>query len=110
MQMKSVYMLHCNKEDHIRRNYRTWKREQKEGNTEKKLDDKNTTVAVSEDVVVLSFGDEKCLHVTDSDVEWVVDTTAFYHATPKREFFTSYKAGDFGTVKMGNTSYSKIVG
>ena len=24
--------------------------------------------------------------------------------------FTTYKAGDFGTVKMGNSSYSKIVG
>ena len=24
--------------------------------------------------------------------------------------FTTYKAGDFGTMKMGNSSYSKIVG
>ncbi|KAA8532468.1 hypothetical protein F0562_032501 [Nyssa sinensis] len=40
----------------------------------------------------------------------VVDTGASYHATYNKEFFTSYKGGDFSTVKMGNTSHSKIVG
>ena len=105
-----VICYHCNTEGHIRRNCRIWKREQKQANTEKKSDDKNTTVTVSEDVVVLSFEDEECLHVVDNDVEWVIDKAASYHTTPRREFFTSYKAGDFGTVKMGNTNYSKIVG
>ncbi|KAF8391931.1 hypothetical protein HHK36_022271 [Tetracentron sinense] len=64
----------------------------------------------SEDVVVLSFGEKECFHVVDQDIEWVLDTAASYHATPNKEFFTSYKAGDFGTVKMGNTSHSKIIG
>ena len=40
----------------------------------------------------------------------MVDTTASYHATPNRDFFMTYKVGDFGTVKIGNTSCSKIVG
>jgi hypothetical protein len=31
-------------------------------------------------------------------------------ATPNKEFFMMYKAGDFGTVKMGNTSHSCIAG
>ncbi|GFS42233.1 hypothetical protein Acr_00g0078620 [Actinidia rufa] len=35
---------------------------------------------------------------------------ASYHSTPHRDFFTSYKAGDFGIVRMGNTSCSKTVG
>ena len=48
--------------------------------------------------------------VTDNEVEWIIDTAASYHVTPNKEFFTSYRPGDFGTVKMGNTSYSKIVG
>ncbi|PKI33202.1 hypothetical protein CRG98_046406 [Punica granatum] len=35
---------------------------------------------------------------------------ASYHYTPRREFFTAYKAGDLGSVKMGNQSVVKIVG
>ncbi|KAA8534394.1 hypothetical protein F0562_031911 [Nyssa sinensis] len=62
-----------------------------------------------DEVVVLSCGEEGCLHV-GNEIEWVVDTGASYHATYNKEFFTSYKAGDFGTVQIGNTSHSKIVG
>ena len=43
-------------------------------------------------------------------IEWVVDTVVSYHAMPNRELFTTYKAGDFGCVKMGNTTNSNIVG
>ncbi|KAA8550265.1 hypothetical protein F0562_001949 [Nyssa sinensis] len=53
--------------------------------------------------------EEECLHV-GNETEWVVDTGASYHATYNKQFFTSYKAGDFGTVKMGNISHSNIVG
>uniref|UniRef100_A0A2N9H4J8 Retrovirus-related Pol polyprotein from transposon TNT 1-94-like beta-barrel domain-containing protein n=1 Tax=Fagus sylvatica TaxID=28930 RepID=A0A2N9H4J8_FAGSY len=40
----------------------------------------------------------------------VVDSVATHHVVRTKELFTTYKVGDFGTVKMGNTSYSKIVG
>ena len=43
-------------------------------------------------------------------VGMVVDTAASYHATPVRDLFCGYVAGDYGYVKMGNTSYSKIAG
>ncbi|KAA8538269.1 hypothetical protein F0562_027908 [Nyssa sinensis] len=74
---------HCGKEGHMRKNCYAWKREQKEeNNNQKKNEEKNTTATFEADeVVVLSCGEEECLH-----------------------------AGDFGTVMMGNTSYSKIVG
>ena len=52
----------------------------------------------------------ECLHVDEQGVEWIIDTTAFYHATPHLELFSNYKVGDFGTVKMGNSSHPKIVG
>ena len=95
----------------MKRNCYAWKREQKEGKNQRKDENKNTTAALSdEDVAVLFFGDEECLPVTDNEVEWIIDTEASYHVTPNKEFFTSYRLGDFGTVKMGNTSYSKIVG
>ena len=43
-------------------------------------------------------------------VEWVFDSASSCHVTPRNELFTSYKAGNFGRVKMGNNSYADIVG
>ena len=65
---------------------------------------------IDEDVVVLSVEEQKCEHVTNNDVEWVVDFAAPHHIIPTKGLFTTYKVGNFGTVKMGNSSYSKIVG
>ena len=81
----------------MKRNCEIWKREQNKQNQEK--DDKNTTTFVSnsDEVLVLSDG---CLHVDEQGVEWIVDTTASYHATPHLELFSDYKVGEFGTIKM----------
>ena len=53
---------------------------------------------------------EDCCHVVEQDVEWVVDSATSYHCIPKREYFSTYKAGDYGTVKMRNKSVSLIAG
>ena len=37
-----------------------------------------------------------------------MESTTSYHYVPKREYFSTYKAGDFGMVKMGNKSVSQI--
>ena len=60
--------------------------------------------------MTLLCNQEDCCHVAEQDVEWVVDSTASYHCVPKREYFSTYKVGDFGTVKMGNKSVSQITG
>ena len=65
---------------------------------------------IDENVVVLSIEEQKCEHVVNNDVEWVVDFAAPHHIIPTKGLFTTYKARDFGTVKMGNFSYLKIVG
>ena len=39
----------------------------------------------------------------------MIDSAASCHVTPRKELFTSYKAGNFGRVKMGNDSYADIV-
>ena len=49
-------------------------------------------------------------NVSHPYVEWVIDSIASCHVTPRKEFFTSYKVGDFGRVKMDNKSYADIVG
>ena len=63
-----------------------------------------------EEVVVLSVQEQKCEHVDNINDEWVVDSAATHQVIRTKELFTTYKAGDFGTVKMGNTNYLKIVG
>ena len=78
---------------------------------EKNDDEKNTAAVVfHEDVLMLSLEEQKFQHVAKNDVEWVVDSTASHHVIPTKSLFTTYKAGDFGVVKMGNSSYLKIVG
>jgi hypothetical protein len=92
-------------------NCRHWRKEQTEDKDHKHDDEKGTTAVVDdEEVVVLSVQEQKCEHVDNIDDEWVVDSAATHHVIRTKELFTTYKAGDFGTVKMGNTSYSKIVG
>ena len=62
-----------------------------------------------ENVLILSLEEQKCEHVAKNDVEWIVDSAASHHVIPTKGLFTTYKANDFGVVKMGNSSYSKIV-
>ncbi|URD72826.1 Retrotransposon protein [Musa troglodytarum] len=47
---------------------------------------------------------------SSQDLEWIIDTGASYHATPRREFFTTYRSGNFGVVKMGNHGTADIIG
>ena len=54
--------------------------------------------------MTLLCNQEDCCHVAEQDVERVVDSATSYHCIPKREYFSTYKVGDFGTVKMGNKS------
>ena len=92
----------------MKRNYRIWKKEQNRQNQEKE-DEKNTTASLSNNDEVLVLSNE-CLHVDEQGIEWTINTAASYHATPHLEFFSYYRVKDFGTVKMENSSHSKIVG
>jgi hypothetical protein len=94
------------KKSHIRMNCKHWKKEQT-----KDKDQKETTIVVDdEEVVVLSVQEQKCEHVDNNDDECVVDSAATHCVVRTKELFTTYKVGGFATVKMGTTSYSKIVG
>ena len=46
---------------------------------------------VAEDVVVLSIEEQKCDHVANNNVEWVVDSVAPYHVIPTKGLFIAYK-------------------
>ena len=60
--------------------------------------------------MVICVGEDECCNVSYPYVEWVIDSTSSCHVTPRKELFTSYKARDFGRVKIVNNSYADIVG
>lgn len=41
---------------------------------------------------------------------WIVNFDTSFDVTPYREFLSSYKIGDLGTIRIGNSGTSKIVG
>ncbi|GKV32108.1 hypothetical protein SLEP1_g40737 [Rubroshorea leprosula] len=82
------------------------------GKDKKKVKDSNTTAVASTsggDVTLLCDRGE-CCHVENLDAKWIIDYGASYHCVPKREYFSTYKARDFGTITMGNQSVSHIMG
>ena len=86
------------------------KREQGQSDKQPVKEDGSALVTISGECAVIYVKEESCMHVTNQDAEWVVDTAASYHATPHSDIFTTYTTGDFGTVKMGNSTFSSIVG
>ena len=64
------------------------------------MDDENTAAVIVLEDEVLAIGQDDCCTVSDPYVEWVIDSAASCHVTPRKELFTSYKAGNFGRVKM----------
>ena len=53
---------------------------------------------------------DECVNLATQDSNWVIDYGASFHVSSHRDFFTSYRTGDFGNVRMGNSGVSKIVG
>jgi hypothetical protein len=54
--------------------------------------------------------DEGFINLACQDSTWVVDLVVSFHVTSWYDLFTSYKKGDFGTVRMRNNNICKIIG
>ena len=81
-----------------------------------KVNDKKNDNDGEDDQVVTTTLD--FLIVYDSDVvkfacqetNWVIDSSVSIHATHRKDFFTSYTSGEFGSVRMGNDGSAKAIG
>ena len=108
---KEVICYHCGKAGHIKRNCRFLKRDQsreRDEDKEKKNDKDTTAVASVNNVYIVC--DDNSINLACQDSTWIIDSGASYHVTPRRDFFSSYSAGDFGMVKMGDEGVCKIIG
>ena len=64
----------------------------------------------SERDVYYSEGDvlsSSCNQLTDA---WILDSRCFYNMTPNKEWFTTYKLGNFDSVYMDNDKACVVVG
>ena len=108
----NVECHYCHLKGLIRKYCRQLKRYMKQG----KVKDKKNDNGGEDDQVATTTLD--FLIVYDSDVvnfacqetSWVIDSGASIHATPRKDFFTSYTSGDFGSVRMGNDGSAKAIG
>ncbi|WJZ95591.1 hypothetical protein VitviT2T_014350 [Vitis vinifera] len=108
----NVECHYCHLKGHIRKYCRQLKIDMKQG----KVKDKNNDNGGEDDQVATTTSD--FLIVYDSNVvnfvcqetSWVIDSGASIHATPWKDFLTSYTSGDFGSVKMGNDGSAKAIG
>ena len=74
----------------------------------KKENKETNTIAAEGDIMIVT--DDGCVNLATQDSNWVIDSGASFHVTSHSDYFSSYRTGDFGNVRMGNISVSKIVG
>lgn len=85
--------------------------EKKDWRNQRPFEDENNTTSVIDENAVLLFVDEEECHVADPCTCWIVYwLKTSYNVTSKKEFFTLYKEGNIGKVKMRNSRDTSIDG
>ncbi|RDX98381.1 hypothetical protein CR513_18707, partial [Mucuna pruriens] len=60
-------------------------------------------------VMILVFFETESVNLVSNEIMWIIDSGATLYVTPRKEFFTSYTSGDFGVLKMGSDSVTKVI-
>ena len=108
---KDIVCYNCGEKGHYKNQCKQPKKNKKKGKEVESTESKDNTTATVQggDYLILSPSDD-IFSCVCQDLEWVIDTGASYHATPRREFFATYRFGNFGVVKMGNYGTADIIG
>ena len=72
-------------------------------------DNENRVAVVANDDLLVSC-DANAINLVRDESRWFVDSGATSHVTPKKELFSSYTPGNFGTLKMGNNHEVEVIG
>ena len=108
----NVECHYCHLKGHIRKYCRQLKRDMKQGKVKGKKNDNGgeddqVSTTTSDFLIVY---DSDVVNFSCQETSWVIDSGASIHATPRKDFFTSYTSGDFGSVRMGNDGSAKAIG
>ena len=74
------------------------------------LESKNTLATMTNEEELLLISEQNEVNLVGDESTWVVDSGASFHLTPDWKCFSFYRAGDLGSVKMGNEGACRIVG
>ena len=100
---KDVECNYCHKKGRIKKY--CWKLKNR---SEKNSSDKGKDSSDDEDMINSTSVDFFLVHesestnLVDNSTSWVIDNGASFHITSRRDLFTSYTPGDFGSVKMAH--------
>ena len=94
---------------HTKKFCRKLKRENKNKEETKENGNENFLATVTTEDLV-SVLDEDMINIACDKSSWIVNTGAISYVTTRKDFFSSYTPGDFGTLTMGNETVSRVVG
>jgi len=107
---KDVECNYCHKKGHIKKY--CWKLKDR---SEKDNNDKGKDSSDDEDMINATYVDFLLVHefesvnLVDRSTSWVIDSSASCHITSRRDLFTSYASGDFGSVKMAHEGVTRCI-
>lgn len=102
---KDLKCYYYDKNGHIKKDYcKLWKDLKEKDN--KGHNNQDVTLVHNELVIVFYYENKRLM--AHCDPNWVIDSNTSFHATPSRDFFTTYKASDLGVVKMRNSGLLKL--
>ena len=75
---------------------------------DKNKKEENNIATIGFDGVMVIVGDRG--NLTSQDIDWIVDSGASFHVSCYLESFSSYIAGELGSVRVGDYKVCKIAG
>ncbi|KAE8685445.1 hypothetical protein F3Y22_tig00111098pilonHSYRG00167 [Hibiscus syriacus] len=103
---KTIHCYKCKEAGHMKRNCPKLKKQ-----TDEKRDGSSKSVnVVEDDNSDCSEGDMLSISMTQLTDAWILDSGCSYHITPNREWFSTYKPVNSGSVYLGDDRCCNIVG
>ena len=105
--------FYCGKTEHFQKNYRHFRKDKggaDDVQPKRIPDNKNTWAIATSEEELLVISEQNKVNLVIDESTWAVDSGASFHLTPNQKCFSSYKAKDHDSVKMGNEGACRIVG
>ncbi|KAE8719673.1 hypothetical protein F3Y22_tig00109926pilonHSYRG00011 [Hibiscus syriacus] len=103
---KTIHCYKCKEARHMKRDCPKLKKQ-----TDEKRDGSSKSVnVVEDDTSDCSEGDMLSISTTQLTDAWILDSGCSYHITPNREWFSTYKPVNSGSVYLGDDRCCNIVG